>query len=141
MATLALFDQTVSTAGGENEGIIARERQKSLMLRAWIASGLFFMALPGTLLGFSNLMAISTHHGLAQSACGVDPGSRTCAGIWLDRQLHSRNRILFAAIAWAFGGQDSADMLRSVDLRRCDAMDSEHLRLALALDVPDLCRI
>jgi len=34
------------------------------MLRAWIVSGLFFMALPGTLLGFSNLMAIATHHGL-----------------------------------------------------------------------------
>ena len=44
--------------------IVVRERQKSLMLRAWILSGLFFMALPGTLLGFSNLMAISTHHGL-----------------------------------------------------------------------------
>ena len=40
------------------------ERNKSWMLRAWILSGLFFMALPGTLLGFSNLMAISTHHGL-----------------------------------------------------------------------------
>ena len=36
MATLALFDHTVSTAAGENAGIIARERQKSLMLRAWI---------------------------------------------------------------------------------------------------------
>ena len=64
MATLALIDHTVSTAAGANAGIIARERQKSLMLRAWILSGLFFMALPGTLLGFSNLMAISTHHGL-----------------------------------------------------------------------------
>ena len=41
-----------------------RERQKSLMLRAWIIGGLFFMALPGTLLGFSNLVAISAHHGL-----------------------------------------------------------------------------
>jgi uncharacterized protein involved in response to NO len=45
--------------------ILARERQKSLMLRAWIVAGLFYMALPGTLLGFSNLMAISAHHGLA----------------------------------------------------------------------------
>jgi hypothetical protein len=44
--------------------INAAERQKSMLLRAWILSGLFFMALPGTLLGFSNLMAISTHHGL-----------------------------------------------------------------------------
>lgn len=41
-----------------------RERNKSWMLRAWILSGIFFMALPGTLLGFSNLMAISAHHGL-----------------------------------------------------------------------------
>jgi uncharacterized protein involved in response to NO len=47
------------------QAMVAREKQKSLMLRAWIAAGLFFMALPGTLLGFSNLMAISTHHGLA----------------------------------------------------------------------------
>jgi hypothetical protein len=43
--------------------IVSRERQKSLMLRTWILSGLFFMVLPGTLLGFSNLMAISTSHG------------------------------------------------------------------------------
>lgn len=43
----------------------AHDRRKSLMLRAWIFSGLFFMALPGTLLGFSNLMAISTSHGAA----------------------------------------------------------------------------
>ena len=65
MATIALFDHAVSTAAaGENAQITARERQKSLMLRAWIVSGLFFMALPGTLLGFSNLMAISAHHGL-----------------------------------------------------------------------------
>jgi uncharacterized protein involved in response to NO len=62
MATLPLFDQPLALS--ENAGIIARERQKSLMLRAWIANGLFFMALPGTLLGFSNLMAISLHHGL-----------------------------------------------------------------------------
>ena len=44
--------------------IAKQEKQKSLMLRAWTLSGLFFMALPGTLLGFSNLMAISTNHGL-----------------------------------------------------------------------------
>ena len=60
MATLPLFDQPLCIS--ESAGIIARERQKSVMLRAWIATGLFFMAIPGTLLGFSNLMAISTHH-------------------------------------------------------------------------------
>lgn len=57
----ALPAQTTDTAMAQ---ILLRERQKSLLLRAWIVSGLFFMALPGTLLGFSNLMAISTHHGL-----------------------------------------------------------------------------
>jgi uncharacterized protein involved in response to NO len=48
----------------ESRAASLRERQKSLMLRAWIVAGLFFMALPGTLLGFSNLVAISEHHGL-----------------------------------------------------------------------------
>jgi uncharacterized protein involved in response to NO len=62
MATLPLFDQPLSIS--KSAGIIARERQKSVILRAWIATGLFFMALPGTLLGFSNLMAISARHGL-----------------------------------------------------------------------------
>ncbi len=46
------------------ETFSARERLKSRMLRAWILAGLFFMVLPGTVLGFSNLLAISTHHGL-----------------------------------------------------------------------------
>jgi hypothetical protein len=50
----------------QNKAILQRERQKSWMLRAWILSGMFFMALPGTLLGFSNLMAISAHHGFGR---------------------------------------------------------------------------
>ena len=62
MTTLPLFEQSFSNATIHYN--LARERQKSLMLRVWILSGLFFMALPGTLLGFSNLMAISVHHGL-----------------------------------------------------------------------------
>jgi len=55
----------IISAENSTNAIVTRERQKSLMLRAWILSGLFFMALPGTLLGFSNLMAISAHHGSA----------------------------------------------------------------------------
>jgi hypothetical protein len=51
-------------AADPTQAIVARERLKSMMLRAWILAGIFFMALPGTLLGFSNLMAISAHHGL-----------------------------------------------------------------------------
>src|SRR6202162_1382838 len=65
MATVPLFEPLASSAHiGENAAVITRERLKSLMLRAWILAGVFFMALPGTLLGFSNLMAISSHHGL-----------------------------------------------------------------------------
>jgi hypothetical protein len=66
MATVSQIEPTIQVeAANLTTTIIARERQKSLMLRAWILSGLFFMALPGTLLGFSNLMTISAHHGLA----------------------------------------------------------------------------
>ena len=65
MATVPLFEPLASSVHiGENAAVITRERLKSLMLRAWILAGLFCMALPGTLLGFSNLMAISAHHGL-----------------------------------------------------------------------------
>lgn len=53
-----------NAAESSTYAMVVRERQKSLMLRAWIVSGLIFMALPGTLLGFSNLMAIAAHHGL-----------------------------------------------------------------------------
>src|SRR5487761_2372711 len=53
------------TAPALSATIAAHEKQKSLMLRAWILAGLFFMALPGTLLGFSNLVAISASHGIA----------------------------------------------------------------------------
>ncbi len=65
MAAIVQIDPGIH-AGTVNPAlaIAARERRKSLMLRAWIFAGLFFMALPGTLLGFSNLMAISAHHGL-----------------------------------------------------------------------------
>ncbi|MGA2651485.1 MAG: hypothetical protein ABSF28_13220 [Terracidiphilus sp.] len=52
------------TLPAQSATIATHEKQKSLMLRAWIVSGLFFMALPGTLLSFSNLMAISANHGL-----------------------------------------------------------------------------
>jgi uncharacterized protein involved in response to NO len=56
-----------------------RERQKGFLLRAWILSGLFFMAIPGTLLGFSNLLAISTHHGSA----GLPPA-------WMEGHGHAQ---------------------------------------------------
>jgi uncharacterized protein involved in response to NO len=44
--------------------LVSAELRKTRMIRLWIATGLFFMVLPGTLLGFTNLLAISAHHGL-----------------------------------------------------------------------------
>ena len=69
---------SITDAGSQKEKAAA-ERQKSWMLRAWILSGLFFMALPGTLLGFSNLMAISAHHG----AAGMSPA-------WMEGHGHAQ---------------------------------------------------
>lgn len=54
----------MTNTGSPIQAIVAGERKRSLMLKLWILSGLFFMAFPGTLLGFSNLMAISAHHGM-----------------------------------------------------------------------------
>src|SRR5690348_7679664 len=48
----------------DRAALLALERRKSLLLRCWIVTGLFFMVLPGTVLGFTNLLAISVHHGL-----------------------------------------------------------------------------
>ena len=64
MATIVPIGSLLQPSTAETaQALAARERLKSRMLRAWILAGLFFMALPGTLLGFSNLMAISAHHG------------------------------------------------------------------------------
>ena len=60
---LALEDVMTNTESS-TLAIVARERRRSLMLKLWILCSLFFMAFPGTLLGFSNLMAISAHQGM-----------------------------------------------------------------------------
>ena len=56
---------TAPESAGSASALAACERTKSLILRVWIVAGIFFMVLPGTLLGFTNLMAISAHHGAA----------------------------------------------------------------------------
>jgi uncharacterized protein involved in response to NO len=71
------LDPCVSSA--VNRSIVHREHNRSVLLRAWIVAGLFFMALPGTLLGFSNLMAISVHHG----ARGLPPA-------WMEGHGHAQ---------------------------------------------------
>ena len=52
-------------ASADRAAQLDAERHKSLLLRLWILTGLFFMVLPGTVLGFTNLLSISAHHGFA----------------------------------------------------------------------------
>ncbi len=61
-AQLTLLPAEIS---GDRAALLDLERRKSLLFRCWIVTGLFFMVLPGTILGFSNLLAISAHHGLS----------------------------------------------------------------------------
>ena len=55
------------------------EKRKSRMLRLWIGLGIFFMLLPGTILGVSNLVLISVHHGF-----------RGLAPAWIQAHGHSQ---------------------------------------------------
>ncbi|MGB9028801.1 MAG: hypothetical protein WCC27_01675 [Acidobacteriaceae bacterium] len=63
----------------EHHALLAGERRKSRLLRLWIATGIFFMVLPGTLLGFTNLLLIGAHHGLQ----GISPA-------WIQAHGHSQ---------------------------------------------------
>ncbi|MGB6158607.1 MAG: NnrS family protein [Acidobacteriaceae bacterium] len=63
----------------ERHALLAGERRKSRLLRLWIATGIFFMVLPGTILGFSSLLLISAHHGLQ----GISPA-------WIQAHGHSQ---------------------------------------------------
>lgn len=81
MAT-TLMDVTPEVAKGtapERRAQIAFEKRKSRMLRLWIALGIFFMVLPGTILGVSNLVMISAHHGFH----GLSPA-------WIQAHGHSQ---------------------------------------------------
>ncbi len=112
--------------------LITRERQKRLMLRAWILSGLFFMALPGTLLGFSNLMAISANHGL-----GALPAA------WMEGHGHAQMFGWIGSFILGIGfysqpgvgqvcDETASVVLRAVDIGRRDALVGQYLRLAVA---------
>ncbi len=137
MATLPFSGQSAPTGAIHgNAAIVARERQKSLMLRAWILSGLFFMALPGTLLGFSNLMAISVHHGLG-----------TLPAAWMEGHGHAQMFGWIGSFILGIGFYSQPAHGRSVlrvplscyrvvDLRCCDAMVRKHLWMALARAPP-----
>lgn len=76
-----LIENNVPHGGGaaERAALAAAERRKSLLFRLWIATGIFFMVLPGTILGFANLLFISAHHGVN----GLSPA-------WIQAHGHSQ---------------------------------------------------
>ena len=139
MATLPLFEQPTPTGTIHgNAAIIARERQKSLMLRAWILSGLFFMALPGTLLGFLEPDGDQCASRSRHTSGRMDGRTRPRSNVWLDRQLHSWHWILFTTRAWAVGPSCASLLLRALDLRCRDAVVRKYLWMALARAPPGL---
>jgi uncharacterized protein involved in response to NO len=80
MATTLIETNVVSIAAApERLALIAVERRKSRLFRLWIATGIFFMVLPGTILGFTNLLLITAHHGLG----GLSPA-------WIQAHGHSQ---------------------------------------------------
>ena len=64
----------------DRSAMLAFEHRKSFRFRVWIVTGLFFMVLPGTILGFTNLLFISAHHGLS----GLSPA-------WI--QAHGQSQV------------------------------------------------
>ena len=77
--TLIGTDFVHGSTATERLAAVAAERRKSLLFRLWIATGIFFMVLPGTILGFTNLLLISAHHGLG----GLSPA-------WIQAHGHSQ---------------------------------------------------
>lgn len=80
MSALLMESDPAQVAAGEGRrALLALERRKSRRFRLWIATGIFFMVLPGTILGFTNLLLISAHHGFA----GLSPA-------WIQAHGHSQ---------------------------------------------------
>ena len=133
MATIPLFDQSVSGAAvGENAAIIARERQKSLMLRAWIGERTLLYGFAGDVAGVFKPDGDQCASRAGHLAGRMDGRPRARADVRMDRQFHSRHRFLFAACAWALGPSCASFLLCFVDLRRCDALVWKYLWVALA---------
>ncbi|MGA7524080.1 MAG: hypothetical protein WBW84_16630 [Acidobacteriaceae bacterium] len=78
-ALLSAIPASSAESTESHRALLAFERRKSSMLRLWIGTGLFFMVLPGTILGFTNLLLISAHHGFA----GLSPA-------WIQAHGHSQ---------------------------------------------------
>lgn len=74
-----LLESHSEAATAARPDLLAFERRKSWRLRLWIATGMFFMVLPGTILGVANLLMISAHHGFQ----GLSPA-------WIQAHGHSQ---------------------------------------------------
>jgi uncharacterized protein involved in response to NO len=78
MATL-IETEVLPRSTAERIALVATEQRKSRLFRLWIATGIFFMVLPGTILGFTNLLKITALHGLN----GLSPA-------WIQAHGHSQ---------------------------------------------------
>lgn len=79
MATLIELQPLAAAPTEGRHALLALELRKSRLFRLWIATGIFFMVLPGTILGFANLLLISAHHGFN----GLSPA-------WIQAHGHSQ---------------------------------------------------
>ena len=59
----SLLENHPEAVSAARPDLLAFERRKSRLLRLWIVTGIFFMVLPGTILGVANLLLITAHRG------------------------------------------------------------------------------
>ena len=142
MATIPLFKQYVRGAPfNENSSIIARETAKepdaSCMDRERSLLHGFARNSAGVLKPDGYQRASRARH----LAGRMDGRPRARADVRMDRQFHSRHRLLFATGAWALGPSSASFLLYAVDLRRCDALVRKHLWMALARSSSRFCGI
>ena len=77
--TLIETDVVHRGTAAERRVLVAAECRKRLLIRLFIATGIFFTVLPGTILGFTTPLLITAHHGLN----GLSPA-------WIQTHGHSQ---------------------------------------------------
>ena len=116
---------------------IHAERQSQALIEAFLASGLFFLLLPGTFLGVWNLIGISRHEALTALSSSVASGAWSGTGLRLGRVVHPWHRLLFADKDAEYphvSGRQGLDIMEPLDLWSGSALAGRSDRLALAVD-------